>query len=292
MKVAVIGSSGYIASFLLEKLAMEDSIEKVWKIDQVGNADDYLDLACPEKFAYELLEGIDYVIFMAAVSGPDQCAVNLEQCWSINVTGTAYFIEKAIEKKCRVLFFSSDAVFGDKPGQIYLEDSETKAETPYGKMKKAVEDKFKESPSFKTIRLSYVVSVRDKFVSYCFKCIKEGKTAEVFHPFYRNCISVSDVVQAVFWLLQHWEGYHGFALNAAGTELVSRVRIADEINRYLGEQLQYSIVKPDAAFYKNRPAITQMQSRYLKEYHILEEKSFTEKFRIELEKGKGDKGKE
>ena len=277
MKTAIVGSSGYIAGYLLKR------IENVLKIDQTPEADAYFNLEEAEKFDYSVLDGVDYVIFTAAISGPDMCANEFEKCWNINVTGTVYFIKNAISHGCKVLFFSSDAVFGDIPGEIYTELSETKAQTPYGRMKKAVEDCFKDDPNFKAIRLSYVVSKNDRFVSYCLKCMNTGETADIFHPFYRNCITVSDVVNTVDWLINHWEAYEPQVLNVAGNELVSRVRIADELNRLYDNRLKYVITSPGEDFYKNRPKITQMKSLYLNKYGILKDESFTEKLKKELE---------
>ena len=277
MKTAIVGSSGYIAGYLLKRL------ENVLKIDQTPEAEAHLNLAEAEKFDYSVLNGIDYVIFTAAVSGPDMCANEFEKCWNINVTGTEHFIKNSIAHGCKVLFFSSDAVFGDIPGEIYTELSETKAQTPYGRMKKAAEDCFKDEPNFKAIRLSYVVSKNDRFVSYCLKCIKTGEKADIFHPFYRNCITVSDVVNTVDWLINHWEDYEPQVLNVAGNELVSRVRIADELNRLYDNKLKYVITSPGEDFYKNRPKITQMKSLYLNKYGILKDESFTEKLKKELE---------
>lgn len=283
MKVAIVGSSGYISGFLLKRFSAEPAVDSVLKIDQAEEADVKLDLLQPEEFDYSVLCDIDYVIFTAAISGPDKCASDFEWCWSINVTGTRYFIQKALERNCRVLFFSSDAVFGDISGYVYDELSETKAETPYGRMKKEIEDTFKENCNFKAIRLSYVASAKDRFVSYCISCMKENKTAEVFHPFYRNCITVSDVVNVVVWFVKNWEEYEPFVLNVAGKELVSRVRIADELNRFFQDRLTYTIISPDKSFYENRPRTTQMKSLYLQKYNILEDTSFTEKIKTELE---------
>lgn len=282
MKVAIVGSSGYIANFLIKRFEEESKIEKILKIDQTDDADAHLNLLEPAKFNYDVLEGIDYIVFTAAISGPDKCASDYDWCWSINVTGTSYFIKEAIKKNCRVLFFSSDAVFGDIEGMIYDEKSETRALTPYGRMKKAIEDEFKHDSRFKCIRLSYVASAKDRFVTYCMNCIERGETADVFHPFYRNCIVVSDVVNVVWWFAENWNKYPHFVLNVAGKELVSRVRIADEINRIIGGKLQYSISLPGGDFYKNRPRITQMRSLYLKEYGIIEDNTFTEKIQKEL----------
>lgn len=284
MKVAIVGSSGYIAGFLIKKFSDNPKFELVLKIDQTESADVFLDLRKPELFDFDVLKGIDFIVFTAAISGPDKCAEDYDFCWSINVTGTQYFIEEAIKKGCKVLFFSSDAVFGDIPGQIYTEYSVTNASTPYGKMKKAIEDMFWDNSGFKAIRLSYVASAKDRFVSYCLQCMEHDENAEIFHPFYRNCIVVSDVVDVVIWFAFHWDEYMPKVLNVAGTELVSRVRIADEINRLMNGKLNYIIVKPDMKFYQNRPAITQMQSSYLEQYGILKNESFTEKIKRELEK--------
>lgn len=282
MNIAVVGSSGYIAGYLIRHLSSEERVHKILRIDHTNENNIFLDLGRAQDFDYNQLKDIDYVIFTAAVSGPDQCADKFEVCWNVNVTGTSYFIQQAIKCGCQVLFFSSDAVFGDLPGMIYTEESATKAKTPYGRMKKAVEDGFKGDSAFKAIRLSYVVSARDRFVSYCLECIRNGKVADIFHPFYRNCIVVSDVVQTVSWIISNWDEYKPQFLNVAGKELVSRVRIADEVNRLCGNRLNYVITHPDETFYRNRPAITQMTSLYLQKYGVLSDETFTEKIKKEL----------
>ena len=167
MNIGIVGSTGYIAQFLIEHFETCSNIAKVVKFDKSDLADIYLDLQDCEKFNFDLLDGLSYLIFTAAISGPDMCAKEYEMCWNINVIGTTKFISEAIKRNIRVLFFSSDAVFGDIDGFIYNEKSETMAKTPYGRMKKAVEDEFKQSAYFKAIRLSYVASSKDRFVSYC-----------------------------------------------------------------------------------------------------------------------------
>ena len=282
MNVAIVGSSGYIAGFLLKRFEKEKEIARILKLDQNENADAYLNLLEAEKFNYDQLNNIDFIVFTAAISGPDRCATDFDFCWKINVEGTKHFIKEAIARKCKVLFFSSDAVFGDIPGKIYTEESETRAETPYGRMKKAVEDEFKDSSLFKAIRLSYVASAKDRFISYCLSCMEKGETAEIFHPFYRNVIVVSDVVDVVVWFSKHWDEYPSFVLNVAGKELVSRVRMADELNRLFENKLKYTISTPNEDFYNNRPKITQMISLFINKYQILEDNTFTEKIKKEF----------
>lgn len=283
LKVALVGSSGYISDFILKRFAEEPDIDCVLKLDRTGDVDVVLDLAEADRFEYEILDEIEYVVFTAAISRPDQCAEEMDICWNVNVTGTGYFIREAIKRKCRVLFFSSDAVFGDIPGQIYVEESETNACTPYGKMKKAVEDEFKGEKDFKAIRLSYVASAKDRFYTYCLNCIRNGDTADIFHPFYRNAIVASDVVDVVAYFAFHWNEYEPVFLNVAGKELVSRIRMADELNRLTGGKLKYTISMPGEKFFTNRPQITQMKSQYMQKYGILPDNTFTEKIAKEME---------
>ena len=60
--------------------------------------------------------------------------------------------------------------------------------------------------------------------------------------------------------------------------------MADEMNRYLGNKLKYVVSQPDENFFKNRPQVTQMKSKYLYNLNINENKTFTEKFQEELKK--------
>lgn len=283
MKLAIAGSSGYLGEYLTGRFSRIKEMGTPVKLGRRENADYLLDLAKTEEFNYSVLESIDYMVFAAAISGPDKCANEYRESWKINVEGTCHVIERAIEMGCKVLFLSSDAVYGNRAGYIYSEESLTEAETPYGEMKKTVEDAFKGDPFFKALRLSYVVSVKDKFVSYCLKCMEENREAEVFHPFYRNCITLDDVGSMVVWLINNWDKFPHPFLNAAGEELVSRVRIADEINRVADGRLKFRIVHPDKNFFRNRPPFTQMVSLYIDSYNILERISFTSKFQRELE---------
>lgn len=282
MKIAIIGNTGYIAGFLKDSLIKKNGIEIIL-IGRNMAADEFLDLNCVENFSFDALEDVDYILFAAAVSSPDICAQEFEKCWKTNVDGTSRFINEAMKRRCRILFFSSDAVYGDSKGMVYDERSKPKAITPYGKMKKEVEDRFTGSSYFKSIRLPYVVSANDKFMKYCLGCMKNHKKAEIFHPFYRNCITAGEITEIICWLLEHWETFSPPVLNAAGRELISRVRIADEINRIYKNQLQYDIIQSNHLFFANRHQITQMESIYLKMYQILEEKSFTERIKKELE---------
>ena len=99
---------------------------------------------------------------MASISAPDICAREHERAWSVNVTGTSEFISRTIERGGRVIFFSSDTVYGECEDP-FDESALCKPAGEYAEMKHKVERRFIENPSFKSIRLSYVFSREDKF---------------------------------------------------------------------------------------------------------------------------------
>lgn len=43
MNIAVVGSSGYIASFLIERFRQDENVEQILKVDQKSDADVMLD---------------------------------------------------------------------------------------------------------------------------------------------------------------------------------------------------------------------------------------------------------
>ncbi len=277
-RIIVIGNTGFIGSGLINYFRGKGK-----RVITAGrkNADWYIDLERPDLSDCEKFKSGDYVLFTAAISSPDKCQHEFQSCWQVNVDGTADIIQKAIKKDARVLFFSSDAVYPSHSSQIFNENSVMAPDFPYGKMKAEIEQQFAESKAFKAIRLSYVVSKRDKFMRYLLNCADYDKKAEVFHPYYRNCITLTAVCEAVNWLIENWIMFPSYCLNLAGLELVSRIRIADELKR-INEKLNYSIIEPEESFYLVRPPIIQMQSIYLYEYGIIKNKSFTESFQSEV----------
>lgn len=280
MRVGLVGSSGFIARHIIKKL---DSKYDIIKFARKEECDVFLDLNNMDDFDFESLYKLDYLVFTAAVSSPDVCQKEFEKCWNINVENTSKLIENALDCNCKVIFLSSDAVYGNIEGKLYDETSACKPLTAYGKMKRAVEERFASNKNFKSLRLSYVVSKDDKFVKYCLECAENEEIADVFHPFYRSCITVSDVVAVIRWIIEHWEVCEERIINVSGNELISRVRIVDEMNRYINKKIRYKIVLPDEMFFQNRPRITQVNNGVIKKYNILNMETFSKKIRKELE---------
>lgn len=281
-KAAIIGRNSFIAQCLAPAIASDYEV-----IFLSSRAPDcvQLDLRNNRKFDYSFFENIDYLIFLAAVSSPDKCEKEYEDSYAVNVSGTQKVIEEAARRGCKVLFFSSDAVYGHDSGKAFVETDPCCPFSAYGIMKRAVECAFEGSTDIKVLRLSYVFSYYDKFTQYYLNTLRQGGTPEIFHPFYRNVICIDELAHLVKVVLRDWNMLPMQIINACGRELISRVEIADIINRYANlPENSFQIVSMSEEFKKVRPLITEMHSLYLGD--MLEEldQSFSERAFCELSK--------
>ena len=144
----------------------------------------------------------------------------------MNVTSTGDFIYEALKRGCKVIFLSSDAVYGNVLGEF---DEEEKVDPlgVYAEMKAVVEKRFLEYPLFKVLRLSYNFFKDDRFTTYLRNCAKEGATAEVFDPFGRSVVHRDDTVDAIISLFNNWDVCDKSVINCGGPETLSRVEFAN-----------------------------------------------------------------
>ncbi len=282
MKIAVMGSNSFIGNALCDYLKGK-KYETVGLSKSAGkNTNFIVDLEAVGDNDIDFLD-CKYLIFAAAISSPDLCENQSEFCYNINVIGTKKVIKQALVKGIKVIFFSSDAVYGADLG-VNNEKSETNPISNYGKMKREIEETFENEKNFISLRLSYVFSFFDKFTKYYLSCVESNTEAEIFHPFYRNVVCIDDVLRVVEKLICHWSIVETNVINLCGVELVSRVAIADTINRIIGKDYRYKIMFKEEDFFTIRPKVTQMSSLYLKD--ILEDynESFYEKALKEVRK--------
>jgi dTDP-4-dehydrorhamnose reductase len=218
-------------------------------------------LECPFEFNFDIINFGDTVFLTAAISAPDICASEYSRSWAVNVTGTIEFIKQVLSRGARVLFFSSDAVYGEH-SEMFSEGAMENPSGEYAHMKAEVESFFQGNPSFKSIRLSYVFSRDDKFTRYLFDCAKLGEEAELFHPFYRSIVYRGDVVDGALALAMRWEEFPEQFINFGGPEVLSRIDFAVNLKHSVLPSLQYRMIEPNSEFFKNRPRVIAMTSQY------------------------------
>lgn len=260
MSTLVVGASGYIGKRIMARLGCDPQVWATSTNPRPGGV--LLDLGRPNDFDYSLVRESDLIVLAAAISSPDVCANQQDFARSVNVAGTGRFIERCMERKARVLFLSSDTVYGAAKEQIN-ESAPINPAGDYAEMKAEVERAFLGHIGFKSFRLSYVFSREDKFTRYLTDCGKARRKAEVFHPFARRMVHREDVVEAVIRMREHWPEIDSAVLNVGGPELLSRWDLAAMLKETVMPDLEYTVVEPEEEFFFNRPKAINMDSPFL-----------------------------
>lgn len=268
----IIGATGNVGKRLLEKSlgVWHDNVEAIaTRLDK-----DELD------YDFKSLSHDDTIAFCAAISEPTVCADNPELARKVNVEKTIEFIERSTQYGAKVIFMSSDAVYGDinKP---FDEQWATNPIGAYGRMKAEVEKYFIGHHNVKILRSSYNFFREDRFTSYLEKCALSGETAEVFSPFKRSVIHLDDTVDAILSLSRNWEGPQ--IINCGGPETLCRAEFAQILKEEVFPELEIKIVRPPEKFYKDRPCEVSMMSIPLKNVLGKPQRSLREAIRMEFE---------
>ena len=264
----IIGAKGNIGSRLVEKTEGKYDIRKVvspgrphlFSVDSGYYGLNLADDLSSYDF-YTLKEG-DTVAFTAAISEPSVCAKQFDLAIKVNVESTGEFIQQALDRGCKVIFLSSDVVYG----RVEDEFDESQPLDPlgvYAEMKAIVEKRFIGHSRFKVLRLSYNFFKDDRFTTYLRTCASEDTVADLFDPFGRSIVHRDDTVDAIISLYNNWDVCEEGVINCGGPETLSRVEFAEILSELVVQDLMTKVTTPDAKFYEDRPAIVAMRSPLL-----------------------------
>ena len=226
-----------------------------------------LDLLNLQKFNFSIFGKNDVICITSALSSPEQCEDLSKKGlpWRINVEGTTHLINKAISNGAKVIFFSSDVVYGNTEIKV----NETSLINPYGNyaiMKNIIEKKFIQFENFKTIRLSYVFSRHDKFTKYLISCDKKNETAKIFKFLNRSVIHLQDVTIGILNLIIKWDHFRNYKfINFGGSSTLSRYDLGKKIVAIALKNLSIQKIDPPKNFFQLRPKIISMESPILPE---------------------------
>ncbi len=258
MNIHIIGSSGYIGKKLIEKIPKNCSVYTYSR----NKEDIHVELTEKDTSYFKHIEKDDFVIFLSAVSSPDECDKNYDYAYQVNVIGTIWFIRNCIDRGANVLFLSSDVVNGPCEDPAY-EDFVVKPFGKYAQMKFEVEDTFKDEKCFKVFRLSYVFSREDKFMKYLDACVSNGKQADVFDALFRSVVYVEDILDGILALKSNFAMCPTSVYNFSGPHLLSRADLAALYKRNVNCLLEYTLSVPPPEFFDARPNTIYTKSYFL-----------------------------
>jgi nucleoside-diphosphate-sugar epimerase len=203
--IRIVGSQGIIGKHLSYELSTRGNLivhqSKSWDFD----------------FPPDLTG--DVIFFLRAVSSPFYVAANPGEAFETNVIKTRLAIEDMLEKGARVIFASSDVVYGDTGINIVSENTQTRPFGEYAFQKSLIEEYFRGKVNFVSVRLSTVVGEGSKLRE---RLLNQG-IFEVFHPLIRNPIHIKDVLVVLERLIHSDFGrnFPNGVLNLGGIEAMT-----------------------------------------------------------------------
>ena len=227
-----------------------------------------------------LREG-DTIIFTAAISEPAIVSAQFEKATRVNVESTGEFIQGAIDLGCKVLFLSSDTVYGDVETG-FDESHPINPKGAYAEMKSIVEKRFEGNPNFKSFRCSLNFYKDDRFTQYLKTCAANNVEADIFDPLTRAIVHRDDTVDAILAVANDWNLAEGQYTNCGGPQVLSRAQIAETVKRVALPNLQFKVSRPPSKFYTDRPAFIEMKSPNLKRILGRSPVTFEEAVKIEF----------
>jgi dTDP-4-dehydrorhamnose reductase len=247
-KVFIFGASGFIGNKLNNYLETKHKTVTVGRNEE----DIYYDLLSsdPEILSTIISEG-DVWVFLAAISSPEKCAELSENAFAVNVVKTIQLIEWLTERYIKVIYSSSDAVFGNK-NYICSDYEGLDSYGDYGFLKEQVENAVSHNHLVKVIRFSYVLDKEDKFTRMLYDAEKTGLTVDIFKGFERNIVLLQDVLVGIENLINKWEELDFYVTNFSGPELLSRQDLVKTLKEYVIHNLKFTLSEASESFWKNR----------------------------------------
>lgn len=140
MCTLITGITGLLGTALVEENSNKKNIKGIY----IGNYrmpdDEFIDyIICDTTDKDKLLrllrdEKIDSIIHAAGMANTDMCEREPEKCYTSNIMGTKNVMELAYQKKAKLIYISTNAVF-DGENAPYGEEDEPNPINCYGKIK-------------------------------------------------------------------------------------------------------------------------------------------------------------
>jgi dTDP-4-dehydrorhamnose reductase len=185
----------------------------------------------------------DVVIHSAAMSKPNDCEVEQQLCYEVNVNATRYVVEACRQTGSRLVYMSTDFVFGDHGP--FAEDDNYDPVNYYGHSKVLAEAIVKESELDWSIVRTVLVygkqlpGLSPTFPQWVKLNLDQGKSIRVFTDQYRTPTYVPDLVNGINAIVKQ-EAAGIFHL--CGAETFTPFDIAQRIVSHFG--LNASLVQP------------------------------------------------
>lgn len=259
--ILITGANGFVGQNLVEKLLLTQNL-----IIATGKGSSRLPFK-NEHFVFEPMDFTDdgsvekvfqvyqpsIVVHCGAWSKPDDCELNKEDAYRVNVTGTVNLLRQAARLKSHFIFLSTDFIF-DGVQNIYTEESFAGPVNYYGQTKLLAEEEVKNYPyEWNVVRTVLVygrcLKGRHNIVSMVAEALLEGRSISIVDDQVRTPTYVEDLVDGIISII---EKRATGVFHLSGEEVLTPYRMACAVARHL--QVDEHLVKRVTADSFQQPA--------------------------------------
>ena len=244
MKILVTGATGLLGTDIV--YALEKDGHEVLKGCFADRGTGYIaaDIRTDDGIKKLDAESWDFVIHASASKNPDECEVDQEDAYRVNVWGAEQIALLAKKRNAGMLFVSSDYVFsGDNPS--YLETSDKKPINYYGETKSLAEKKIHnvlQDVCILRVPILYGIRAGIKASDLLFSSlckIKSNKVVELDNYIVRYPTYTGDVADVIKFLFEkNAKGVFHFS----GQEKLTKFSILRIISDIIGKNSEH--IKP------------------------------------------------
>ena len=247
-QVFIFGASGFLGKVLLQNIGNRSKPISVGRNDAQIFYD--LNSSLPEDLEGWISSG-DIWVFLAAVTSPDECESKPDFSLNINVNKTKILISWLTAHGVKVIFTSSDTVFGGKECLAYDDDS-LQPIGVYATHKALIEKFVSKNNLVKVVRFSYILGHEDKFSCLVRASERSKKKLDIYLGFERCVVLIEDVISGLQRLINNWDSFDFKAVNFCGPVLVDRSEMASVLKEKRFPKLEYHCKEAPENFWCGR----------------------------------------
>ena len=245
MKILVTGANGLLGQTIIRLL-----LEKQYEVIATGKGEARVDANSSPGYIYKDIDITDgpaverlimehrpsIIVHAAAMTQVDQCELNKQDCYNINVTATRFIIDAAKAVNARLIFVSTDFIFDGNNGP-YSENDEPAPVNYYGSTKLVAEKAVMESGLDYAIARTILVygsvpaTGRTNIVGFVRQNLEANKPIKMVTDQVRTPTFVDDLAKGIILIIEkNGKGiYH-----LSGEQEMTPYDIAVETAKYFG----------------------------------------------------------
>jgi len=242
MKILITGSNGLLGQKLV-KLITEKGLDQLVATargeNRLPKSDTYEFVSLDITNKTEIDKVItaqkpEVVIHTAAMTNVDQCELEKEDCWKLNVDAVEYMIEACRKVDAFLIHLSTDFIFDGEAGP-YDEKAAANPISYYGESKLAAERLLEASSiSFAIVRTVLVYGIahdmsRSNIILWVKKSLEEGKEIKVVDDQLRSPTLAEDLAKGCYLIAQ--QKAKGI-FNISGKDLLTPFEMANKTADY------------------------------------------------------------